>query len=256
MDKIAIVYGNKDLAGLNVATQLREIGVPNWAKLYELAGDSTHLPFEKVMEDTVIVLSRHRSAAGTKSLTAHHLGNFGKAELGGVEAKLAGVAPRITTNFVRGFAQKKEKLKLDDFTICFEVTHHGPLTDKHVSYIELGSSEKEWENIDYARIVAENVIDSTMRKNNDKIVIGIGGGHYAPDFTKLSLRQPFSFGHICPKYALEFLNEDLLNQMIEKSSAELIVLDWKGLKENKERVVALCEKSGLIVERVQKMLKQ
>jgi hypothetical protein len=47
----------------------------------------------------------------------------------------------------------------------------------------------------------------------------------------------------------------MLKQMIARSRASEIVLDWKGLKEHKERILDLCKKSGLPYERVQNLLK-
>lgn len=256
MEKIAIVSALKDLASVNIAKELKEIGFPSWTKFYEFDIDTCYLPLEKVEEEKIIVLSMHASKAGKKSLTSHSLGNFGKAEFGGEEKMLVQSLPKIQTNYLRNFAKIKETNLLEDFDVCYEVTHHGPYCEKEVVFIELGSTEKEWENKDYARFVAETVVDSTFEENEDKIVIGIGGGHYAPEFTKLALRKNYSFGHICPQYALKNLDENLLGQMIKKTKAEEIVIDWKGLKQNKEKVVELCENSGLEFERVQRLLKQ
>jgi D-aminoacyl-tRNA deacylase len=145
------------------------------------------------------------------------------------------------------------------FIACFEVTHHGPTDDRGAVFIEVGGTEDEWKNETAAKAIAETVVEETERTfiepAKDTVAIGIGGGHYAPDFTKLTLRQPYAFGHICPKYALGHLNENLLKQMIVKSGAKEIVLDWKGLKEHKDKVVKLCEASGLPVKRVQNLLK-
>ena len=160
--------------------------------------------------------------------------------------------PKTETNLLRGLSQRN---KNPEYIICYEVTHHGPFAEKNVCFIELGSTEKEWTNTEEAKIIAETILSETMKENNDKIAIGIGGGHYAPDFTKLALRKNYSFGHICPQYALDFLDENLLEQMIKLSGAEEIILDWKGLKGNKEKIVSLSEKSGLPFERVQRLLK-
>ena len=122
-------------------------------------------------------------------------------------------------------------------------------------HIEIGSSEEEWKDEEQGRVIAETVIENTFKENNDKSVIGIGGGHYAPDFTKLALRKNYSFGHICPQYALEALDSNLVEQMISKTGAEEIILDWKGLKSWKQKVVSLCEESGLPFERVRRLLK-
>ncbi|MDD4250872.1 MAG: D-aminoacyl-tRNA deacylase [Candidatus ainarchaeum sp.] len=252
--KLAIVSSKIDEASKNIAEQLHKIGLPQWVNFYEFEEDSVYLPLEKVKEDNIIIISKHQSVFGTKSLTTHSIGNYSKAECGGIEKKLCGSLARINTNFLRELNERNSLLK-NDFVICYEATHHGPFTPKNVSFIEIGSSIKEWTNQEYAKIIAETIVKSTLKENNDEIVIGIGGGHYTPDFTKLALRQNFSFGHICPKYQLDFLDEDLLEQMIVKTNATKIILDWKGLKGNKEKVVFLCEKSGLPFQRVQRLLK-
>jgi D-aminoacyl-tRNA deacylase len=254
MKKIAIINSKQDDAGKNISLRLNEIGFPKWAKYYEFEEDSIFLPLEKIKEENIIVVSKHQSIAGKASLTTHSIGNFYKAEFGGLEKKLCGALAKINTNFLRKLNEKNSLLN-NEFLVCFEATHHGPFAEKNVSFIELGSSINEWSNISYARIIAETIIESTFNKNNDKIVIGLGGGHYCPDFTKLALRKNYSFGHICPQYALNFLNENLLNQMISKTKAEEIILDWKGLKQNKEKVLELCKNSCLEFERVQRLLK-
>jgi len=251
----AIVCALKDEASVNISKQLHKIGLPSWASYYEFDIDTVFLPLEKIKEENIIVLSKHASSAQTKSFTTHSLGNFSTAELGGEEKTLAGALPILNANYVRALQEKKELNNLHEFDVCYEVTHHGPTPKKNVCFVELGSTKKEWVNENYAKIIAEVVVESTQKENNDKIVIGIGGGHYAPDFTKLSLRKNYSFGHICPQYALDFLDAELLEQMISKTNASEIVIDWKGLKGNKEKVVSLCESSGLPYERVQRLLK-
>jgi len=249
--KIAIVYSKSSIASINIAQKIQEIGIPDWAKLYEFNEDEIDLPLDTIEEDQIIVLSKHKSAAGTKSFTVHSLGNFAKAEYGGREKTLVKSMGKIQTNLLRGLTEKNDS----DHLVCYEVTHHGPYCEKEVCFIELGSGEEEWKNKDAAKIIAKTIVESTMKENNDKVVVGIGGGHYAPDFTKLALRKNYSFGHLCPLYALEALDSELLEQMISKTNATEIAIDWKGLKDWKEKVVSLCSKSGLPFERVQRLLK-
>jgi D-aminoacyl-tRNA deacylase len=252
MEKIALAYSKERFAGQNIADRIREIGVPKWATFYEFEEGVCWLDLNKCKEDKVIVLSTHASAAGTKSLTTHSIGNYSKAELGGQDKTLVYSMAKIQTNYLRSLAQRNKK---EDFTVCYEVTHHGPYSEKEICFIEIGSSEEEWKDEEQGRVIAETVIENTFKENNDKSVIGIGGGHYAPDFTKLALRKNYSFGHICPQYALEALDSNLVEQMISKTGAEEIILDWKGLKSWKQKVVSLCEESGLPFERVRRLLK-
>jgi len=251
MEKIALVCSRTSIASKNIAKKIKEIGIPDWTKFYEFDEDEINLPLDKVEEEQIIVLSKHKSKAGTKSFTVHSLGNFDKAEYGGKEKTLINSNAKIQTNLLRGLFEKNDS----DHLVCYEVTHHGPYTGKKVTFIELGSSEEEWKDENAAEVIANVVVEDTMRENKDKIVIGIGGGHYAPDFTKLAIRKNYSFGHICPLYALGSLDIQMLNQMITKTKASEIVIDWKGLKTYKEKIISLCEESGLPFERVQRLLK-
>lgn len=250
MDSIAIVCALKDEASVCIAQELKKIGVPAWAAYYEFDYDTVFLPLEKVKEKTIIVLSKHASAAGKKSLTVHSLGNFSKAEYGGEEKKLCPTNPSICASYLKALDKKKTENKLDDFVVCLEVTHHGPYVEKEVVFIELGSSISEWTNSSLAKLVAQVVIESTNTTHEGKKFIGLGGIHYASEFTKLVLRENYLPGHLCPAYALANIDENMLSQMIQKSGASEIVLDWKGLKQEKQRIISLCEKTGLPIKRV------
>jgi D-aminoacyl-tRNA deacylase len=252
MKQIAIVYSTTSIASFNIAKEIEKLKIPPWAKLYAFNEDEINLPLDTVDEEDIVVLSKHKSAAGTKSFTVHYIGNFGKTDFGGEEKTLVNTNPRISSNLLRGLQINAPS----EYTVCYEVTHHGPNSKKNICFIELGSSETEWKDKTAAKIIAKTIIEHTRNENIDKIVIGLGGGHYAPSFTKLALRQNYSFGHICPVHNLKFLDKDLLDQMITKSGATEIILDWKGLKEHKAKVLNLCEQSGLPVERVQRLLKK
>ncbi len=257
IEKIALVYSVQDPAGMLIAEKIKEIGVPGWAVMYELERDIVFIDPAKIKENKIIFLSRHKSETGTKSLTVHMIGNFDDAKFGGRTRELAGTLPQIGANYLRVLNEKNilSTLSKQGFVVSLEVTHHGPMTQKKCIFIELGSAPIDWKNETAAKLIAETVVEATMKEVKDKIVIGFGGGHYAPDFTKLSLRKNYAFGHICPKHQLHNLNKTLIQQMIERSGAAEIVLDWKGLKENKERVIELCKRTMLPIERVQNLLK-
>ncbi|MGI6589242.1 MAG: D-aminoacyl-tRNA deacylase [Candidatus Iainarchaeum sp.] len=255
--KFALIYSYKDPAGKNIAKKIQEIGIPKWATLYEVEEDIVYADLSKIKEDYLIFLSKHQSETGTKALTIHMIGNFGEAKFGGRARELCGAMPRVGANYLRALNEKNqsEGLAKQGFVVTMEATHHGPYTKKDCLFIEIGSSPKEWNNELAAKIVAEVVITQTQKQNKDTIVVGLGGGHYTPEFTKLALRQKYAFGHICPKHNLENLNLDLLWEMIRKSGADEIVLDWKGLKENKAKIVELTKITKLKINRVQNLLK-
>ena len=257
-NKIALVYSLKDPAGMNIRGKIGELGKPPWAEFYEFSEDIIFVDLKKVKENTVIFLSRHQSEAGTKSLTVHSIGNFGEAKFGGKGREICLSLPKIGANYLRALSEKNisSGLSKQGFVVTLEATHHGPFTNKSCLFIEIGSAPIDWKNELAAKVIAETIISETFKENKNILVIGLGGGHYAPDFTKLELRQNFAFGHICPKHQLGNLNAELLSQMINKSGAQEIILDWKGLKEHKQDVLALCKKTHIPVERVQNLLKQ
>lgn len=256
-EKIALVYSLADTAGQLIFKKIEQIGIPDWAVVYSFEKDVIFTPIEKVKESKVIFLSKHASAAGTKSLTVHMIGNFGDAKYGGRAMELCGTLPWVGANFLRSLNEKNisSGLNKQGFVVSYEATHHGPFTNKQCVFIELGSAPADWKNEAAAKVIAETVVESTMDRSPDRIVVGVGGGHYAPDFTKLVLRKPFAFGHMCPKHHLGDLTYALFMQMIKKSRASEIILDWKGLKEHKEKILEFCKKSGLPFERVQNLLK-
>ncbi len=250
IEKIAIVCSLQDEASVNISRELKKLGIPSWANFYEFTEDTIFLPLEKLTEKNIIVVSKHESKAQKKSLTVHSIGNFGKAEYGGLERKLCGTLPKIGSNYLRALNQKKSELNLMEFEICYEVTHHGPFVDKNVVFIEIGSSKIEWINPLFGKLIAEIIINSTFTENKDVIGIGLGGTHYAPEFTKLVLKENYALGHICPSYNLENIDLEMLEQMLSKSNASIIILDWKGLKSFKQTILELCEKTNIPTKKI------
>ena len=71
------------------------------------------------------------------------------------------------------------------------------------------------------------------------------------------LNLEFAVGHICPKYMLPFLNEQLIKQMIEKTSNEVkfALFDKKGMN-RKQEIREIVKKFGLEVKEIKKVIIQ
>ena len=67
------------------------------------------------------------------------------------------------------------------------------------------------------------------------------------------LNLDFAVGHICPKYALPFLNEKLIKQMIEKTisstKVEIALFDKKGMN-RKQEIREIVQKFGLEIKEI------
>jgi len=221
---IAVVVSRMDTASVCIGEEL--LSLHKWTELgknvYRTDGmlvffiDDMHLyhndidvEIKKWAErlDAVIFASRHQSESGRKTLSVHPIGNFSKAKFGGKNRELVPSAPALMGNALKLLHEKSGKM---DYDVCYEVTHHGPYLSTPAFFIEVGSTEKEWGNVEACRIIAETIMN--VKEKPHDIAIGIGGGHYAPRFTDIALEKGMAFGHMIPDYQLANVdNEMVLN---------------------------------------------
>jgi D-tyrosyl-tRNA(Tyr) deacylase len=153
----------------------------------------------------VVFPSVHRSEQGHDALTVHPLGNLGgSAEVGGQPRTLVPSDPRRMTDALRRLAEGASAVGRP---ATYEATHHGPLLTVPAFFLEVGGGDPDHPPeiaLDLlARVVREIVPDPT-----DHVVLGVGGGHYAPHFTDLALRRSLAFGHLLPRHALDELTTE------------------------------------------------
>jgi len=270
--KPSIIVSAKDIAGMGIKEALKGLhgfnettenfhGSPvltkEGIKLYTTEIETIHSEDidTEVEGDFIIFATRHKSAAGKKSFSVHVPGNWGKAEAGGKDKTLCTAMPQMMKEAIKKITSLYNG---DEFEITMECTHHGPAINKPCMFIEIGSSEEEWNRKDAAEVIAGVVNYIIMNPvKRCKSVAVLGGGHYNQVATKLMLNSEFSVGHICPKHMLAELDEKLLSEMVEKNGEgfEMIVLDWKGLGTEKSRLSEMLKKLKIKHERYQKLFK-
>lgn len=259
--QIAIICSTKDPAGMNIREHLiqsfkktnqkfnnKEIykkqNKENFLTLYTTDTESIHCENidKEIQADLFIFATKHQSKAEIPSLSAHSPGNWGTAEMGGKNQTLC-TAP---ASFLKKAIITLEKLDTD-YEIIQECTHHGPYLEKPVMFIEIGSTINQWKNKTAGKQIAETILKITEITPKNKAIIGIGGLHHCPNFKKITLTTDLALSHVCPKYNLQNLNENTLKQAIEKTQekVEQIVLDWKGLGNEKQRITKLLDKLSL-----------
>jgi D-aminoacyl-tRNA deacylase len=198
-------------------------------------------------DDMIIFLSKHASKSKTPTLTSHSTGNFsGDNLLGGKPWEIGNTFPSFQKQYMKRLYEKKEELL--NYDIIIEATHHGPTSFINpVLFVEIGSSEIQWNDKLAASIVCKCVLETVkdikkrVNSNNINIAIGIGGNHYPQKFNNLILFSNVAFGPIISKYNLAFINEKTIEQMKVKSIEKigLIYLDKKGLGKENEKVLEL-----------------
>jgi len=237
-----ILYWTQNQAAQNIMKQFNELGVD--VPIFETEKNFLYLENEDVPEaDLLIVPSTHKSKAEKKSLTIHATGNFGNADYGGSPKKLNPTNPAAIAVGLRSMANAG----LEGFEVCMEVTHHGPTVEVPLVFIEIGSSEKEWDNEEAGKIVANAMKDILENTQSFENYIGFGGPHYAPSFSKKVIEnENIAIGHILPKYQQDNVTKEIIQQMLEGSNAKKAVFDWDGMKSDpRDKAVGILEELGV-----------
>ena len=251
---IALVASKKDKASMNIAKHCEKLGL----KVHYIKED---IIFAKELPDAdaYIFLSRHKSKSERPCLTAHFPGVFSEDNaLGGNPYELGIAFPSLEKKYIINLSKIKKKWnkkELEKYQIVLEATHHGPTHfKKPIMFVEIGSSEYEWKDELAADLVA-HAVKETLKDINPtqiyKTAIAFGGTHYPKKFTDILLKEDYSIGHIMPKYALLYLNEEILKQMIEKSIEKIkyCIIDWKGCN-MKSEIIELIDKYKLEIVRI------
>lgn len=254
-----ILASERDPAAVNIAEHLLEFGdfekmdpgiySAENATLVLISGESTELHQPPVEAEEIIVVSRHASESGRPSLTAH---TPGQPE----QLRLAVASPRTLRSVLRGLQRAKEELGLN-YQVSLEATHHGPASlEIPVTFVEVGSAPEHWRDASAAEAAARAVL-AALSPSECRGSVGVGGIHYAPILTRVSLETDVGVGHILPKYVQ--LSERLLRLAIERTAGgvDLVVVDWKGATvEQREICRRVAAKFGIPVVKAGNLIRK
>jgi D-aminoacyl-tRNA deacylase len=273
---ILIVASRKDIAGLNIAkhilknypfektaethqdnpifsTDINEKKV-SYTMLNEESVNAQHLPATFTNLKLIVFISKHSSASGTPTLSVHTPGNLSTAELGGLPKQVSVAPATAMQNALKALSFFKESMNLP-YEVSYECTHHGPSLNVPTMFVELGSSEKQWNDSKAAESVAHATMSAIGKFGTSEktAVLGIGGTHYNRRFTRLALEDKAVFGHMIPKYAVADGNAEMLRQCVERTleKVDCAVLDWKGIKSaDKPQLLKALEEAALPYKKI------
>jgi D-tyrosyl-tRNA(Tyr) deacylase len=152
---------------------------------------------------TLVFPSIHRSEQGVPCLTVHPLGNLGPtAEVGGRPRTVVPTDPRRMASTLRTLRERGERSGL---AATYEATHHGPELALPGYFVEIGFGDLPEPPLEAVRVLAES-IPTVEPDAADRVAVAIGGGHYAPHFTDLTVRRRWAFGHIVSRHSLDGLD--------------------------------------------------
>ena len=273
---ILIVASRKDIAGLNIAQHLirnypfKETkkstknnpiysGYIHNKKVFltiinEETTKTQNLPERFQNLDLIVYISRHCSSSCKPTLSVHTPGNLHIAEMGGISKKVSIAPAEAMKNALKALAFFKERSGID-YDVLYECTHHGPSLDIPAMFVELGSSKIQWCDSKAAEIVGHAAILAISKFNSiaKTAVLGIGGTHYNSKFTNLALTTDTIFGHIIPKYMVQYVDSEILSECVEKTveKVDYALLDWKGIKSsNKPKLLQALEEINLSFKKI------
>ena len=218
----------------------------------------------EINPDLLIFASRHRSEAARPAFLIHTTGNWiDKADFGGNPRELSYASALLLKAGFLSLIEQEKSSHFAEFSLDIEVTHHGPTTlKKPLVFMELGSSEKEWIIDEGGQIVANSIINTISKylqfqeEKSQMICIGFGGTHYGPQFRKSLINKNVAFSYICPKYFIQNLTYEMVEQMITKNleEVEYLVIDWKGTNSaDKAHLIPLLEEFDIPIKKTKEL---
>lgn len=262
-NKYLIIASKDDEAGINITTQLSQFKRniftgfgknPKGFDFYLVEGSilsEDNLDMDKINKyDFVIFASKHESKNKEKTLSVHAPGNWREAR-GGQSRKICRTSAFFQKQLLMNIRDNVKKYDLKDYKITLEATHHGPLISKPCIFVEIGSTPLEWKHRRTGFVLAKTIADTIEKfKENpyNEVVIGIGGPHYCPNFTRFQLNSNLAVSHVIPQYVMP-ITEEMIKQAWEKTEEEVdfAVVDWKGLgkSEQRDEVIKILEENRI-----------
>ncbi len=271
MRDMLVIASQKDTASLNIRDRLLElgsfedIGAFDGSPVYEGHGghivtisdesifrnnvDAEVLAAVGLRPKTVVYLSRHSSKSGHKSLTVHPIGNISHARYGGFFRQLVHCCPGGMTRALRHLDALAMETGLPH-SVSFEVTHHGPYLNTPTFFIEIGSDPTAWEERGPAEVIAKVVLE-VEPGGDGPVIVGVGGGHYAPRHTDVALKKAICYSHIVPSHAIPGLGSQLLEEMLDYvCEARMVYFHRKAMdKADMRRLSEFFLQRGLVTVR-------
>lgn len=210
--------------------------------------------------DLLIFASRHTSKTARPAFLVHTTGNWSKdADFGGEPQDLSKSSALLHKAGFISLIEQEFPPRLADFSLDIEVTHHGPTKlEKPLIFMELGSSKEEWKIKEAGELLTNAIINAIYKflefkkEGSQKIGLGFGGTHYAPNFHRLIRNKNIAMSFICPKYYIQGLSKVLINKMINNTleNVDYFIIDWKGTNsEDKKHVILLLEEFDIPIKK-------
>ncbi len=260
--RFALIYYKNNIAGSNICKRFNEIAFMPQIPIIELKKEVLYAEINIVKYpelrfiDFIVFPSVHKSKDNKPSLCLHAPGNWRNADFGGKEGKVC-----ITSAFAMKYLFQElnknamnNNLVKEKYEISLEATHHGPYIEIPCCFIEIGSTNKEYNDDIAIDVIAKTILSlQNFKENKNWIpVIAIGGPHYAPNFNMIQLNSVYAISHIIPSYSLPIMESMLKEAEVKtKEQVKCVILDWKGCgkSEDREKLIKIIKNLGYDIKR-------
>jgi D-aminoacyl-tRNA deacylase len=264
MVRFAIIATEKDTASKNIGKKIVELGgfqksedkpYPTFKKGNDiLVWHPEDLVFatdlsEHYDPECFVFVFRHKAENPKPMLTVHVTGNLNSEPMRAGNPYELGIShPSYMFKVLNGL----KKYAPEGYSISYEATHHSPTNlIKPLMFVEIGSSEEQWNDSRAVEAVAKAILD-LLENPQTKCTscIGLGGGHYVDRFTRRAFEKNYAFGHIIPSYEFEKTKSEVIQQAIDKTiGIQKAVLDQRsqGKEEERKAILEVMKKNQIEV---------
>jgi D-aminoacyl-tRNA deacylase len=254
--RFAIIYSKLNIAGTNIANCIKNNSFLPQIPIIELKKETLYsddISEKKYPElkniDFVVFASTHRSEKSFPTLCIHAPGNFRNADMGGKPGKICKTSAIVLKYLFKKMNEIAKEESIEGFDITMEATHHGPLMDIPCCFIEIGSTQKEWDNEKAIKIIARSItsledFDKNKTKDDWIPAIGIGGPHYAPNFNKIQNNSEYALSHIIASYNNP-VTENMIKEAESKTTEQIkeVIIDWKSFNSSERSELTIILKN-------------
>jgi D-aminoacyl-tRNA deacylase len=214
----------------------------------------------EIRPDFLIFASRHSSKTERPAFLVHTTGNWSEnTDFGGKSKDLSLTSALLHKSGFLSLLNQEGLEDLGNFSVDIEVSHHGPtLIEKPLIFMELGSKKEEWVIREAGEFLAISILKTIFKfielnaSQSQKVGVGFGGTHYAPNFNRLIQTKDIAMSFICPKYYIQELDYDLITKMVDNTSEKVdyFIIDWKGTNsEDKKHLIPLLEEFDIPIKK-------
>jgi D-aminoacyl-tRNA deacylase len=233
----------EDNFNLKIRSWLEEKGLP-FIRLNKLP----HYLVDSDLEgEAFVAINVHSLNDHPKRFCVHPAGNWNELwphpafdHLGGEKRKISMSSGNLLKSTYDSLVRNNH---LEDFKVDVECTHHGPNVSRPLLFLEIGSTEKQWENDEAIEVIKKVILDLASKKHGEvrRSAIVLGGDHYMSNI-KFLFKKGILVSHMCPSSMIHSLDLEILQEAIKNNYENtFFVVDLPHVGQHQNKIIEYLE---------------